>query len=284
LYEKPETNIIPLLLTTFFCNGQLSTGTSDFIVTSGTILSIDGLVLTPSSNLPLINTEFTRVSTAVPGKVSGNSILRVYNISQPLAVTGTIGMFYDDAELNGNTAGILAFASRSTANDWITSINSTLDLPNKYISQTTTGVPIIRVTAVNNGIALPILLNTYMAKADGSRAKIEWTTSSEQNADRFELQRSTDGVNYVTIISIKSTNTDFEHNYYVYDDSPADGMNYYRLQQYDMDGSKKLFGVKAVIFKGLNVISVAAYPNPVKNKLAVRILNYSGQQIDQFLI
>jgi hypothetical protein len=66
----------------------------------------------------------------------------------------------------------------------------------------------------------------------------------------------------------------------VYDDSPADGMNYYRLQQYDMDGSKKLFGVKAVIFKGLNVISVAAYPNPVKNKLAVRILNYSGQQID----
>jgi hypothetical protein len=271
---------VALLLSTFFSQAQLSTGTSDFLVTNGTILSIDGLALTPSTNLSLTNTEFTRVSTPVAGKISGNSILRVYNISQPLAVTGTVGLFYDDEELNGNTPGILAFASRTTTNDWITSINSTLDLPNKYISQVTTGVPINRVTAVNNGIALPILLSAYMAKVDGNRAKIEWTTSSEQNADHFELQRSTDGVNYVTITNIKSTNTDFEHNYYVYDDTPAEGTNYYRLQQYDIDGSKKLFGVKAVVFKGLNIVSVVAYPNPVKSTFGIRILNYSGQQID----
>lgn len=274
------TSLVALLLiSNIFCQAQLSTGTNGFFVTNGTTISIDSLVLIPSADLSLSNTNFTRTTIPITSP-SGGSISRVYNLSQPLSVTGTVGLFYLDAELNGNTAADLAFVyQQSSDNNYVTSTNSTVDLPSKYITQAMAGAGVLKISAVNSGIILPIFLSSYTAKAEGSRAKIEWSTTSEQNNDRFVVEHSADATAFVTIATVKGTNTSLQHSYFTYDNTPVNGTNYYRLLQYNKDGSKKSFGVKAVVFNMANMVSVVAFPNPIKNILSFKLQNYTGQKV-----
>lgn len=279
-----QLNTITLLIALFLLGNvvsraQLSTGTNGFFVANGTTISIDSLVLIPSVDLSLTNTNFTRTATPITS-LNGNSILRVYNFSQPLSVTGTVGLFYLDAELNGNTATDLAFVYQKTNNGYVTSSTSNVNTGTKYITQAMTGASMLAVSAVNNSVVLPVLLSSYTAKAENGRAKISWSTTSEQNNDRFEVERSADANNYTTIATVKGTNTSLAHDYSAYDNNPLEGTNYYRLIQYDVNGAKKSFGVKTVVFNGSNQVSVVAYPNPTKNALSINLQNYSGQKVD----
>lgn len=112
--------------------------------------------------------------------------------------------------------------------------------------------------------ALPVELLDFSARLAESSIDIEWSTASEINNDYFVIQRSADGQNFEDIGEITGFGTTNEkQNYKFIDDRPYFGVSYYRLLQYDFDGSETIYGPISVnndqFKKGIDVV---VYPNP----------------------
>ncbi len=116
----------------------------------------------------------------------------------------------------------------------------------------------------NQTSVLPITLTGFSVKAEGSLAKLEWATATEMNNKEFIVSRSTDGVRFNEIGKVQGAGNSFIKNSYIfYDNHPAGGINYYRLQQKDFDGKITSHGIRMVQFS-LPEDVVKIYPNPVK--------------------
>lgn len=87
-------------------------------------------------------------------------------------------------------------------------------------------------------VAQPVELIGFKGQAAGNSVVLTWATAQEQNADRFVVQRSSDASEFVSVGTRQSAGTTDRQQYYsLTDESPRNGLNYYRLQQIDRDGS-----------------------------------------------
>ncbi len=133
---------------------------------------------------------------------------------------------------------------------------------------------------VNANGVVPIVLTDFTAIAEGKKAKIEWTTSFEQNNDHFDIERSIDGTHFTKIATVKSSaNGAAIKQYQAYDNTPANGINFYRLTQVDNDGKTTIHGIKSVNFRLDPKAVVTVYPNPSVSGIGIRLSNYSGKTV-----
>ena len=130
---------------------------------------------------------------------------------------------------------------------------------------------------VNIGSALPVLLTNYSVSKTGATATMKWSTSSEINAKEFVMQRSSDGISFISLIQIVAQGSGY--NYNLVDPLPLSGLNYYRLQQVDLDGSVTNFPIRILEFVSKEVKPVAVYPNPVPGHVLNIRLNEPGDYI-----
>lgn len=112
--------------------------------------------------------------------------------------------------------------------------------------------------------ALPIEFVSFNANAiSESIIKASWSTANEINTDHFIIQHSTDGNSFMDIGTLKAIGIG-ANGYEFIDNSPANGINYYRLQSVDKDGAVTYSKVVSVDFGNKeNKFTIA--PNPAKN-------------------
>lgn len=131
------------------------------------------------------------------------------------------------------------------------------------------------------GFPLPILLNDFSVKADHCIAQLNWSTSSETNSDKFEIEKSeTNSVAWKTIGSVKAQGyTSSNTTYYFRDEtSISNSFVLYRIKMVDIDGS---FFYSPVLNAQLKCDdqSLSVFPNPVINgKLNVSLS--SGKSVE----
>lgn len=109
---------------------------------------------------------------------------------------------------------------------------------------------------------LPIELVRFDAFAVDEDVKLEWTTSSEIDNDRFEIERSGDDGQFEWIGSVPAVgNSTQMQQYHFFDQDPFRGLNQYRLRQVDISGGHVLSPVRTVMmpFAGQGAQLV---PNP----------------------
>jgi hypothetical protein len=133
----------------------------------------------------------------------------------------------------------------------------------------------------------PITLKSFTATKKENKSHIEWITSSETNNEMFYVQRSSNGSNFDIIDRQRGAgNSSAELSYSFVDESPLDGVNYYRLKQVDFDGTSSLSKIESVQHSLGSQIKVIQ--NPAENKLAIHselenytvsILNTVGQEV-----
>lgn len=127
-----------------------------------------------------------------------------------------------------------------------------------------------RITIVER--PLPINLLTFDAVKDRGQVKVNWSTVSEQNNAGFDIERSADAQNWQIIGHVASKGMDGNSsntlNYRFNDETPLNGMNYYRLRQTDIDGHSVLSEIKTVQFAEKTAIQI--YPNPVVANATVK--------------
>jgi hypothetical protein len=135
--------------------------------------------------------------------------------------------------------------------------------------------------------ALPVTLTSFMAAADGDVVNVTWATSMEEYVKQFEVLRSNNGIDFITIGTVKPG----QRSYRFTDKQPLKGYNYYRLRSVDADGTFSLSTIVLVNLKnGAEVIS-SLYPNPgngnvtlklqgaVKGNVLVQVLDQQGRLI-----
>lgn len=141
--------------------------------------------------------------------------------------------------------------------------------------------------------ALPVVLNNFSAGLiTGQKVGISWTTQQEVNTDRFDLQKSTDGINWTTFATVKASgNSSSPLTYSGVDIAPAKGANYYRIASVDLDGTTAFTSIRNVRLNAAGKISI--YPNPTssvvtvsladapRNDWNVTIMNSNGQVVLQ---
>jgi len=123
---------------------------------------------------------------------------------------------------------------------------------------------------------LPVEL-TFFDAVDGDDCSIalEWTTATETNNDYFQLERSTDGVNYTVIGVVEGSGNSSTANTYTFIDDAPSANNYYRLRQVDFAGDGSVSSqlvVKSQCFEG-NRNTVEIFPNPVRGKGKIKFFN-----------
>lgn len=132
---------------------------------------------------------------------------------------------------------------------------------------------------------LPVSLLSFDASASNNQAKLSWATASEANNNRFEVQRSSDNITYVTVATVKGSGTSSQKSTYVaYDENPENGVNYYKLVQIDNDGTTKQLAIKSVNFSFAQASVVNVYPNPASGVLNVNVNSKTAQSATATLI
>jgi hypothetical protein len=149
---------------------------------------------------------------------------------------------------------------------WVTSIRRNLTVFSDF------------AIAKSNEGSLPVEMIKFNASLLESNALIEWATASETNCSHFVLERSVgDQYHFEQVSTISGAGNSNLENYYSFVDNRVEsGINYYKLTQYDFDGSSYDAGFDYVIINDDNAsLSVANFT--VHNGLvAADIYNITG--------
>lgn len=162
------------------------------------------------------------------------------------------------------------------------------------------GAPFGLFAALANGTVVelvpgvvPVELSSFTATVSGSNVTLNWSTVTETNNRGFEIQRSNDGNDFVTIgfVNGKGTTTQIQ-NYSYRDNSLSVGNYSYRLKQLDFDGTFEYSNVVEVSVIAPQEFALEQnFPNPfnpstlinfslkVDSEVSLKVFNLLGQEI-----
>ncbi len=157
---------------------------------------------------------------------------------------------FDIITFGGNVSGTFESINMpASMNDW--EIDYGFLVPNK-------------VTIYGPNIALPVTLVQFDAREEKAGVVLEWETASEINFDYFTIQHSADGIDFSLLDEIESS--DLGRGFYSYvHKNPLKGINYYRLQMVDLDGSFEYSAIETVHVQANG--SITFEPNPAFNMI-----------------
>ena len=171
--------------------------------------------------------------------------------------TGTVGTYTkyskDISFLAGNTNVAFRFVFKSDPS--VTAAGVALDN--------------FEITGASNS-PLPVSLLTFTGEANGDHNQLKWSTASEINNSRFEIERSADGLIFNSVGEVGGNgSTTALHDYHFKDYDLSRPYFYYRLKQIDFDG---VFAYSPIIFIRSNLSVSKPYvltPNPFTDKFYV---------------
>ncbi len=140
---------------------------------------------------------------------------------------------------------------------------------------------------------VPVELTSFSAQAAKDKINLVWETATETNNYGYEIQKSSDKINFTAIGFVKGAGTSTEKHTYTYtDDSRATNKVYYRLKQIDFDGTSWY----SQVVEAANVIPTEFalsqnYPNPfnpattikfqlpVNSKVSLKVYDILGSEV-----
>jgi hypothetical protein len=122
---------------------------------------------------------------------------------------------------------------------------------------------------------MPVTLVYFQLEiVDNNKVELMWATSKEQDFDYFEIERSTNGIDFVAIGTQAGAgyNTESLQQYSYTDLNPISGSNYYRLKAVDLDGSFEYFNIVFAQIRADKQLNI--YPNPSDGRRITTQLNF----------
>jgi hypothetical protein len=134
-----------------------------------------------------------------------------------------------------------------------------------------TSVPNYRIDDFKvTATTLPVELTNFVGRVSGGTVELVWETATEFNSAYFEIWRSGEDFDFQSIGRVKAQG--FSHHlqsYLFVDEAPLQGINYYRLKQYDRDGSFTFSNNIAVYSEPASIVRL--YPTVAKEALYLDI-------------
>lgn len=131
---------------------------------------------------------------------------------------------------------------------------------------------------------LPIQLAYFEVKNE-KNPRLVWSTLAELDNDYFSIQRSPDGFQYIELSKIKGAgSTDARKEYEFIDRNPLPGRNYYRLQQYDLDGASSFSPVRSIVrqLKGDYEVFPSLFQDRIRLFISPEVQSDTHWQVSDF--
>ena len=198
---------------------------------------------------------------------------------------------YDTVERSNTTFALTAGSLSFTTGSGVDSVNFKFDHgPNSATS--TCGILVDNIV-LNSVLPINLLYFNTKYEGDANQIIIDWETLNEEECCFFELEHSTDGIDWIAIAKIACEgNLQSNKKYRYIDNHPTIGLNYYRLIQSD-DYGKKSYS-KTEVCNALCRNTINLFPNPSSSHilnlddlcisvLDIKVFNAVGQSLDCFL-
>lgn len=240
---------------TFNSNMMYPTGSSSVGISynAAQIVIADPLLFQPACDTPLVNCNLTnayKVLRLQPGSPAINTATGTY----PFAV-------YDfEGQLRGAAKDIGADEYNGNNPVYISALDSVhvgpdaVNFQYSYLYGT-----------------LPVNLLNFAARYVNRKAALQWQVSQQVNVKQYEIEWSSNGLQFTKIGTAVATGTGSQY-YEYWHSALVPGNNFYRLKIVDHD-AKFAYAPVRIINAGINN-SISVYPNPVKQVIRV---NISGQ-------
>lgn len=132
--------------------------------------------------------------------------------------------------------------------------------------------PVLNVTYSS---PLPVTLTSFKATLQNQNTLLTWKTATEINNNYFIVEHSDNGTVFKSIGKVQgSGSSSIERTYAFVHNSASTGKNYYRLAQYDINGTVKYSPIVLANKTLTNNIKIG--PNPASN-----IINISNNQFNK---
>jgi len=236
---------------------------------------------------------FTIVPDPIPDELCA-ALVFDYNHTVPSGIANDAGYFVGDAGLATQyvvDGGGSAIAADDNALQFLWTGDPGFISPLDMVGETVGAVAITGCIETNCA-PLAVGLLKFRAYRHDESSILEWTTTFEVDNDYFDIQRSTQALDFVTIGKTDGVGSGSGIiNYSFVDEMPGRGINYYRLKLVDNSGHIAYSPVQSVVFDGVSGFQVRVAPNPISESLVlnvdlgsaderafvVRIVNSSGQ-------
>lgn len=226
---------------------------TDELPTGFTFQAMDGTSYVNTNNTLAIPTMGTTGTMTFDGGVQSGA-----NTSFYVPAGGSITLKYS------------ALAPASSASNLLTTARD-------YVAATEIGSA---QNIVSVSTTLPVTLLQFSGDWINNFAKLTWRTVNEMNADYIAVEKSSDGINFISVQQITCIGTSGTEQVYSFLDSvPLPGYNKYRLKMVDKDGQ---FTYSTVIV--LNKVATGfdiqkVFPIPFIDKLNVQVTADKKQQL-----
>ena len=229
-----------------------------------------GAIITSDQNLG--NVTIRRGHQSQPNVAgSGNSILRYYDIlpDNNTNLNATLRLNYFDGELNGIDENSLALFKSDDGINWLNQGFASKD-PNTNFAERTGISSFSKWTLSNDNNPLPVQFILFNSICQGNSVLLTWKTAQEQNSSRFNIERSSDAVNWTVIGNLPAAgNSNTEKSYSFSDNNPLQN-GFYRIAEIAINGRAHYTGILMSNCASPDVFRV--WPNPVREILFINIV------------
>lgn len=124
---------------------------------------------------------------------------------------------------------------------------------------------------------LPVTFTTVRATKQTKNIALEWNVANQTGIDKYEVQRSADGITFSSLgtENVKN-NSGASASYKWIDENPLPENNFYRIKSIDKTGLEEYSSVAKVDFDS-KVTSLVIYPNPVRGDVVHLQINHLTQ-------
>ena len=134
---------------------------------------------------------------------------------------------------------------------------------------------------ISSSLILPVSLLHFGASLANQGVLLQWQTATESNTSYFTVERSVDGVNFSAIGKVAAAGSSNSLRNYQYNDLNVANLLgtksvYYRLVTVNKDSSTATSAVAPVALTAKKIMMLLL-PNPVTDKLTIRIGNADGK-------
>lgn len=146
------------------------------------------------------------------------------------------------------------------------------------------GIPAITMSDLTGSgtytAPLPVTLVDFAGRIDGRGVLLNWTTTAELNNRGFQIERATDGRNFIGIDFVPGHGTTDHTQHYDYKDTtlPPASTVYYRLRQLDLDGTTTLGPAVSVELIPTDA-GARLHPNPTRGAATLTLQSERAEPI-----
>ena len=180
-------------------------------------------------------------NAAFTGSVNGVA----FSSTGSLYITTAAGLYYIDA----------------------TTVNGPAGTVETSLVHAQTGLHDLSSNVFPTNSTLPVKLISFTGTLNGNTTSLNWVTENIQNFSHFEVERSTDGINFTSIVSKNATGDLSSRATYLYGDNMTSfGANYavyYRLKMIDLDGKFTYSNIILIRKDGKAITDIRVIPNPL---------------------